>query len=316
MPTPDLSVIICTYNRGPSLLAVLENLQEQRIQPPGLAWEVILVDNNSTDDTRRRVEEHRARFTYPIHYVFEPRQGKSFALNRGLETSRAAWLAFTDDDVILAPNWLDAVQTAFRVQPYKAFGGKVLPRIEGALPPWLATRGPYRVMGGPLVSHDRGDRPRPYDRTMFVPAGCNMFVRRELFDRFGGFRTDLGHYASNDLIYGEDTEIMFRFQDHGETLYYVPEALVHHPAPAERMRKSYFRRYYWGAGRGGARRMAVPAGVVRYANIPRHLIRATLVQGLKLLAALPSGNACRIFQRELLLVYNLGMALDYYIQAD
>ena len=62
--------------------------------------------------------------------------------------------------------------------------------------------------------------------------------------------------------------------------------------------------------------MAVPAGAVRYANIPRHLIRATLVQGLKLLAALPSGNACRIFQRELLLVYNLGMALDYYIQAD
>lgn len=316
MSKPDLSVIICTYNRGSQLLNVLDDLNRQVIGEQAFSWELVLVDNNSVDETRSIVEKNRKRWSYPLTYAFEPRQGKSFALNTGIAASKGDLLVFTDDDVVLTPQWLAALYKASRNTDHNAFGGRVLPILEGKLPPWLAGKGPYRVIGGPLVSHDRGERQRPYVAGMFVPAGCNMAVRRSLLNKFGGFNTDLGYMSRNELIVGEDSDIMLRFLRHGETILYVPDALIRHPVPAERLRKSYFRRYSWGAGRGAARRVEVPAGAKRWLNIPRWNLPSTATMILKLLLAAIRRDPARVFHHELQLTFRLGMLYEYYSQAD
>lgn len=316
MAQPDVSIIICTYNRGSKLLRALEDLDRQTSNDQTFTWELILVDNNSTDGTRSLVDSNQDRWHYSLHYVFEPRQGKSFALNTGIAASKGDFLVFTDDDVVLDSHWVSAFFKASRDKTYNAFGGRVLPILETALPPWLAAKGPYRVIGGPLVSHDRGERQRPYQAGMFVPAGCNMAFRRDLVDRFGGFNTELGFMSKNELIVGEDTDIMFRFKRNGEEILYVPDALVHHPVPEERLRKSYFRRYSWGAGRGAARRTTVREGTRRWLGIPRWHIKTTVALFFKLMTALIFRNPARIFHHELQLAFQLGMLYEYYSQAD
>src|SRR5688500_504515 len=103
----DASVLICTYNRARLLEATLASLAAMRV-PPDLHWDVIVVDNNSTDGTRAVIESHVHAFPVALRYVFEPRQGKSHALNSGAAASAAEVIAFTDDDVRIDPDWLEA----------------------------------------------------------------------------------------------------------------------------------------------------------------------------------------------------------------
>ena len=317
MCNPELSIIVCTHNRGPSLTGVLDNLKSQVIDENDSRWELVLVDNNSNDGTRELIERQIGRVNFSIKYMFESQQGKSFALNTGIESSTGHLLAFTDDDVILDAHWISSVFRAFRTYPtINCFGGKVLPILKTKLPSWLKDRGRYAIGGGPLVKHDRGDKPKEYDQGMWVPAGCNMFFRKALVQKHGKFSCELGFLNKNELICGEDTEIMFRFKRNGERILYYPGALIFHPAPAERLRKSYFRRYCWGAGRGEARWRQVPANCRRILNIPRYLIRSALWDIMRLLgSAFISKEYKRVFF-EFSLLSKLGMIYEYYINGD
>lgn len=316
MNSVDLSVILCTHNRASTLTAVLDDFRSQDFRAKPLKWELVLVDNNSTDNTKDVVQDYRKNSDLPIKYVFEPQQGKSFALNTGLTSSGGHLLAFTDDDVVLDSHWLSTLREAFDTYPHKCFGGRVLPLFEGPLPHWLTDRKPYALVGGPLVKEDCGDEVKLYDETMYVPMGCNMFVRRELFDKYGGFDTRLGFYSKEALIYGEDTELMFRFKNSGEAILYFPRALVYHPVPMARLKKSYFKKWFWGTGRGMARWHSVPDGAVRYRNIPRYIIRETFRDILQLFLALTSPRESKRFFYEAKLLYKLGMVYEYYQDGD
>ncbi len=215
--------------------------------PNTLSWDVIVIDNNSTDNTREVVDRHAAAFPAPLRYLFEPRQGRSSALNAGIAAARGAVLVFTDDDVRVAEGWLAAAITPLLGEVDLAYtGGRVRP-IWGAPPPaWLdLTRGD---LWGTIAIQDHGDVAVRYEEARKVPLGANMAVRRDVFETVGGFRADLGRRGGRVVMGQEVPEWLIRARRAGFTGRYVPTMEVHHHIPAARLTRAYFRRWWYGKG--------------------------------------------------------------------
>src|SRR5262245_16316067 len=136
-PMVDITVLVCTYNRREDLRELLASALSQQID--GLfTYEILVVDNNSSDGTRELVESLIAGGHEAVRYLFEPRQGKSFALNMGLDEAHGAIYLIADDDLVLPPDYLRRVWEAFRADPeVSVVAGKVLPLWSGAVPAWL-----------------------------------------------------------------------------------------------------------------------------------------------------------------------------------
>ena len=182
------SVLVCTYNRADLLREMLESLRT--VQSPR-AWDVVVVDNNSSDHTRAVVENFARVFPVPLTYVFEARQGKSYALNTGIQVSGADIIVFTDDDVRVGPGWLDAACSTLDEQMHVDYtGGPVRPIWGGTPPVWLDQR--RGDLWGTLAILDYGDTPFVFEERRRVPLGANMAVRRTLIERIGGFHPALG----------------------------------------------------------------------------------------------------------------------------
>ena len=275
----NLSVILCTYNRAASLARALRSLES--VQPPaGIAWELVVVDNNSNDDTRAVVDAATNRGLLPCRYVFEARQGKSHALNTGIACARADVLAFTDDDVTFDAGWLRAVWKPFADPTCLGIAGQIIPTWTSPRPRWYSETGPYALMTA-IVRYEFGDQPKP---VVQPPWGANMAYRRAAFTRYGGFDPRFGPMA-NTLMRGEDTLFGRRVLAAGERLLYVPDAIVHHPVDRARLRKRYFQDFYFQYGRMEIRMCPVPPTAVRWFGIPRYLLRRLLVDAMRWVTA-------------------------------
>ena len=268
-PMLDASVIVCTHNRCDTLVSCLRSLQAMRV-PAELSWEVIVVDNNSTDATRTVVEQLRRGSASNVRYVFEPQQGKSRALNAGVRAARGRLLAFTDDDVRVDPDWLPNLLRTFDEFDCAGVGGRVVADWQCEPPAWLSGGCP-RWLQVSLALFDFGDRPVPLVYPE-APFGNNMAFRRDALERHGTFRTDLGP-GSGGIIGGEDTELGQRMMRAGETLFYQPAATVHHRVEADRAQKRYFRSWYFKAGKMWMRMQPVPPDATFYFGVPRYLFR-------------------------------------------
>lgn len=248
-----LTVLICTYNRAGALRTVLEGLAAQELPDSApTEWEVLVVDNNSTDATREVVEAFAARHNPVTRYLFEGRQGKSHALNAGVRAARGDIIALTDDDVLVPNNWVaSVVEAASRYPAVRAFGGRVLPEWPERIPAWIQPQGPFAkpIVGSVIVSHDRGEDVREYEPSMWAPIGANMFFRREVFSEYGDFRADLGPTGAHRLYVNEDCEFCFRLMDRNETILYYPDALIVHPVAQDKFSKRYLTAYFLDAGR-------------------------------------------------------------------
>lgn len=242
----DATIVIPTYNRAPLLGQTLRSLAAMRVEP-GCRWEIVLVDNNSTDNTRLVVAKAADDFPVPLRYVFEPRQGRSNAVNRGIAESAAPLVFFTDDDVRVSEEWLAAGLRAFAERPEIAYlGGPVRPIWEAPRPRWLdEARGD---LWGSIAILDYGPAPFVFEEQRKVPVGANMAVRRALIDRIGGCRPDLGRTKGRLLMGQEIPELLARARAAGARGLYVPAMSVDHHVPATRLRKSYFRRWWFGKG--------------------------------------------------------------------
>ena len=239
------TVLIATYNRAARLDETLTSIRALRLKD-GRNWDVIVVDNNSTDETRAVVERQARDFPVPLRYLFEPRQGRSSALNMGIGASHADIVAMTDDDVRVEPGWLDAACDALEDPAVSYAGGPVSP-IWGAPPPaWLdLSRGD---LWGTIAIQNHGDLPFSYEDARKVPLGANMAARRSLFEAIGGFRTDLGR-SSGRLVLGQEVpELLMRARAAGLRGVYLPVMRVHHHIPAARLTRAYFRRWWYGKG--------------------------------------------------------------------
>lgn len=259
----NISVILCTYNRSQSLKLALDSLAVSHV-PESVCWHVLIVDNNSKDQTRAVAEEFCRRDPVHFRYVFEPQQGKSFALNRGIREAQGDILAFIDDDITVEPNWLFELTKPFADPQWSGTGGRVYLPKDFSAPPWMAVEGVHSLVGI-LALFDLGPDPRPL---LKPPIGNNMAFRKEVFTKFGGFRTDLGPMPGSELRY-EDTEFGTRVMKGGAQILYVPSAVVRHAVEEHRLKKEYFLAYNFDYGRALVREKADRPPV---AFIPRSFI--------------------------------------------
>jgi glycosyltransferase involved in cell wall biosynthesis len=242
----DATVLIATYNRAELLDETLQYLSRMAASER-LRWEVIVIDNNSTDTTQTVVERHIPTFPVRLRYLFEPVQGRSSALNSGIKAAEGRVLAFTDDDVRVADGWLDAaVANLSRDESIVYAGGPVRPIWEVAPPRWFdLERGD---LWGTVAILNYGSEAFIFEERRKVPLGANMAVRRDVFDRIGGFRPDLGR-ASGRLVLGQEVpDLLLRVRAENLRGVYVPEMQVQHHIPSRRLQRDYFRKWWFGKG--------------------------------------------------------------------
>jgi glycosyltransferase involved in cell wall biosynthesis len=242
-----ITVILCTFNRCRMLPKALDSVAAQ-VLPESIEWETIVVDNNSSDQTREVAEQYCRRHPGRFRYVLEPQQGKSYALNRGIREAEGDVLAFMDDDVTVESTWLHNVTAPLERSTWAGVGGRIVPPVDFSPPSWLALEGPYDL-GGILALFDKGRVGRELRE---APFGTNMAFRKQIFEKYGLFRPDLGPSPGSE-IRGEDTEFGRRVLQGGDRLWYEPAAIVHHPVPENRLQKQYFLRFLYDQGRASIR---------------------------------------------------------------
>lgn len=240
----NITVVICTYNRCFTLARALDSVAAQLL-PDSVSWEVVVVDNNSCDQTREVVEDYGRRFPGRFRYVFEPHQGLSRARNAGIHAARGEIIAFTDDDVIADSNWLRNLTASLFDGKCAGAGGRIVPPPDFTPPDWYAMDGTMDLPGAFLPLFDLGNETCEMKK---APYGANMAFHKSMFEKHGMFRVDLGRFGDN-LLMGEDTNFGNLLISAGEVLRYEPSALVQHPVPQERLSKKHFRAWWFDFGR-------------------------------------------------------------------
>jgi glycosyltransferase involved in cell wall biosynthesis len=322
-PRLDATVLIATYNRAAFLDRTLDSLRNMTVAA-GRSWEVIVVDNNSTDGTPAVVERQARDFPVPLRYRLETQQGRSSALNAGIRDAGGAVIAMTDDDVRVAPGWLDAACEALRSGADAAYaGGPVRPMWEAPPPRWLdRTRGD---LWGTIAIQDHGAETFVYEERRKVPLGANLAARRELFEVAGPFRADLGRTRGRLLLGQEVPELLMRARAAGFHGHYLPRMEVHHHIPAARLTRRYFRRWWFGKGvsRAALERVqpVTELGLdlrrtPHVLGLPRYMYGSALrdVRGLVLNAL--RGRAAEAFRHEMMLAFFAGYARARWSPAD
>ena len=267
-----LDVIIPSHNRHLMLSRTLRSLQTAT-PPAGLTVRVTVVDNNSTDQTPATVkkfsdgsESARGRRPNPVSYVFEPQQGRSFALNAGIAATNGDLIGMIDDDEEIDSGWYSSIHRMFSAGRVDFIGGPYVPRWGADRPDWL----PMNYLGA-IGWIDGGDRIVPFDETYpGILMGGNAVLTRAVLNKVGPYNTKLGR-RGNRLLAGEDEEMYRRLLAAGARGFYVPDLVIYHYIPPERLLKSYFRRWcFWRGVSAGVidrdRRMPVAylAGIPRY----------------------------------------------------
>jgi glycosyltransferase involved in cell wall biosynthesis len=212
-----------------------------------MTWELLVVDNNCTDGTQDVMRRFQSRL--PLRTVTEQSQGQSHARNRAIACARGHWIVWTDDDVLVDPNWLHAYAAALERKPDGEFlGGTIRPAFEARPPDWLA-RVWSRVSGAYAVL-EREESSLMHD-AKFLPYGANFAVRSDVQRRYL-YRTDIGRIGNGHLR-GDELDVLLRMLKGGHRGYWVPDARVQHIIPADRLTLQYLRSYYHGAGVTAAR---------------------------------------------------------------
>lgn len=263
----NMSVVLASYNRVASLRVTLESLSRLVI-PEDLSWELLLVDNNSTDSTRTLVEEFARTAGFPVRYVFEKRQGRSAALNAGIAEAKGEIVVFTDDDVLLHPDWLSILKQTFDRFECAAVAGRVVPTWNHPKPDWLEMEGQFAI-----TNFELGDE---FKEIKEPPLGANSAFRREVFERHGLFRLDLGVTGTKHTVTCDDTEFGQRLIDAGDKILYCPTAIVYHPVDPSRATKRYFLSWYYYNGVSLTRTAGLPKEGIFYFGVPRWLFPQAL----------------------------------------
>jgi glycosyltransferase involved in cell wall biosynthesis len=251
-----VTVILCTYNRCQSLAEAIESIVAQ-VMPDHAEWNVLVVDNNSNDETRTVVENFCGIHPGRLRYLFEAQPGKSNALNSGIREADGDILAFIDDDVLAAKNWLQELTGGLQSGQYSGSGGRILADRNFPAPRWLPLQDRYGL--APLAFFDLGEDSGPLTE---APFGTNMAFSKALFQKYGGFRTDLGPRPGSE-IRAEDTEFGSRLLAASEPLGYAPSAVVYHTVPENRLRKSYFLKWWFAKGQTEFRTGCTSIGIRR-----------------------------------------------------
>ena len=266
----NISVIISTYNRCDMLPCALESLIAQ--EAGDTRYEIVVVDNNSTDRTREVVEALIKQGHPNLRYFFEGKQGLSYGWNTGIKHASASLVAFMDDDVSVARDYVANIKRAFDEHPEADFiGGKVLPHWKSETPKWLT-----RKHWAPLALQDYGEESFCTNEARPICL-VNKAFRREVFDRIGFFKPELGR-IKDGIGSSEDHDLQLRVWQSGGHGMYVPDIITYAEVQEERLAKKYHRRWHAGHGRFHAimRIEEMEVGDLRLFDVPAHLYKQAL----------------------------------------
>lgn len=242
----DISIIICSYNRCHNLPECFSCLEKQVITTP-IQWEVILVDNNSVDDTQSVTNDFNKNSILNIRYIFEPKQGLSAARNKGIDEANGTYLVFIDDDIRATKNWLQAIYSTFKQFDCDAVGGRIHIESPTKLPDWITPE-----MYGFLGHQDFGHELHKMDGIKEFPFGGNMAIHRRVINLVGYFDVNMGRKGTGlkkeELFKGEETDFFHRLAAAGGTFYYHPDALVFHKILPHQLKKRFFLTLHSNAG--------------------------------------------------------------------
>lgn len=235
-----ISFIICTYNREKYIYECLSRLAKNTIKE---GWEIVLVNNNSTDGTAAECERFVKDYKPTNYrYVVETQQGLSFARNRGINEAKGDWFVFLDDDAMIETDYIVHLQKHLSQHPEAgAFGGQIVPFFEDGEPEWYS-----KWSMGFVSAIDRGDKVHVFPANKF-PIGANMGIKREVIEKVGLFNTELGR-TGNNLLAGEEKDLFNRIREAGYEILYFPNIGVKHCIPGRRTTREFVARLAEGVG--------------------------------------------------------------------
>ena len=238
-----ISAVICSYNRARFIINAVESIFGQEFDKR--LYEVIVVDNNSTDGTMEKLAAFKAQHPeLNFRYYNEQNQGVAFTRTRCAKEAKGAIVAYLDDDSIAQPGWLSATVDFFEAHPETySTGGKIIPKFLTGIPDWYS-----KYFFGLVGNFDQGPEVKQLTGARY-PCGANMAFRKKAFDEIGYFNTDLGRKGTG-LLANEEKDIYLRILAHHHQVYYLPHVAVLHCVESNKFDKAYVRRHSMGIGGG------------------------------------------------------------------
>lgn len=272
----QISVVICTYNRATYLRDALNSLYHQTLSKQ--CFEVIVADNNSTDDTKQLCQAYiETHSGMRMIYLNEQEQGASFARNTGAAIASSPLLCFMDDDAIANDDYLSRIVQFFETHPSSGgLGGRIIPKYIPSEPQWMSHYVSSMVGNFDYAPQVSAFKPGKY------PLESNMIVPKQLFDKIGGFNTSLPGVKGELRIGGEGKDFFFRLQALGHAIYYDPNIVVHHVVETAKLTPAYLYRVASGYGRGERVRTLQKSKLAYLLKIMEYLFKlgASFVLGL------------------------------------
>jgi glycosyltransferase involved in cell wall biosynthesis len=272
-----LSIIICSYNRASYISDALTSLY---VQSSGLDnFEVIIVDNNSTDNTKEVYAQWRQTNTNgQFTFISETKQGASFARNTGAAIAKGEWVCFMDDDAVATTDYVKNIIKHIQDQPFiVGFGGRIIPKYIPAEPKWMS----YYVSS--LVGNfDYAPTACAFENGKY-PLESNMIVKKSVYDQIGGFNVNLPGVVGTLRIGGEGKELFYKIIALGHTIYYDPSICVHHVVEVKKLTSEYMYRVASGIGRGEKTRTLNISNGAYLMKILEYLLKlgAGIILGIK-----------------------------------
>ena len=272
-----LSIIICSYNRASYISDALTSLYRQTAVLN--EFEVIIVDNNSTDNTKEvyaawRQTNTNGQFTF----ISETKQGASFARNTGAAIAKGQWVCFMDDDAVATPNYVENILKHIQNKPDAVgFGGRIIPKYIPSEPKWMS----YYVSS--LVGNfDYAPIPCAFENGKY-PLESNMIVKKSVYDKIGGFNVNLPGVVGTLRIGGEGKELFYKILALGHIIYYDPAICVHHVVEVKKLTSEYMYRVASGIGRGEKTRTSAISKAAYLIKVLEYFLKlgAAVILGFK-----------------------------------
>lgn len=235
--SPIVTVMICTYNRAVSLRQTLDSVEPQ-VLPEGWSLEILVIDNNSRDNTAETVLGFAKTSKHTVRHIREENQGVAYARNRGLREAAGKYALFIDDDALAAENWIAEMIRSFEETGADMVGGKIDPLWIQEKPEWMDAK-----LQGPIIRLDYGPTRKKVLHAAQTFLTANLGFRIEAAGKHALFDTSLGR-CRDRWVGGEDYELCSRWHREGAAIYYEPAAVVMHKVEPERLTPAFYKNWF------------------------------------------------------------------------
>ena len=236
MNKPYLTVAIPTYNGAERLTEILERLSKQ-INTDNFTWDILIVDNNSQDNTAEIIKNYQKKWSNwrTLKYCCEQRQGAAFARQKAIAEAQSQWVAFLDDDIIPAFDWVaNAYKFSIEHPQVGAYGGQIHGDFEVSPP------NDFQRIASFLAIRERGEEAHLYDaKNLSLPPSAAWVVKRDAWLKYVPAIPTLSGRTKGSMVQGDDYEPLLYLHKAGWEIWYNPTMHVNHKIPRKRLERNY-----------------------------------------------------------------------------